>query len=381
MNKYIKNMVKSRVSNYQKSLLRLLYYSIKNPTKINRNLNFFRYSKQNLCTSKINYIPTVFCATISEQCNLRCPTCLYLLANPDSFSSSFISVDKFNLILEKYNKQMKAETIFLSGGEPLLHPQFDELVDICKKYNLSTKTSTNGVLIKNKLSSLMKLDYVNVSLDCYDHESFKKYRGGSKKQFDLIKESLKTLKEYNIYFSISFLLSTENVSEIIKMIEFAENFMPKFIYFHNVNPHGCEQYKAVVCQDKVSLIWLDKVLDRSDYQVDIHISHIFDTKSSFFLEKKCIQPWHYFCFNSKGDISFCCHLACDPSIGNVFSDYNFNSPKMVDFRKNIMSSKIMKSCLYCQRRFMEDPIYAFFDSCKRKWYVPRLCGKEDEIRL
>lgn len=344
-----------------KDLLRLLYHNAKNPAEQARHLNYYRYRRRVLRNPQVNYTPPVFIATITENCNLRCPPCLYVLQNPDKFFKSFIGVEKFRGILEKYNKKRKTEVIFLTGGEPLLHPRFDELVHICRDYNMAVKTSTNGLLVKDNILSLIKLDYINVSVDSYDYDSFYRYRGGTPKQYEMLKESLKILKGSRVNFSMSFLISEANVSEMPRMIEFAEFFRPTHIYFHNINPHGCEQYKPLTSRG-----CLDEVLGRDDYRLDIHISYIFDTKSPSFLRSKCIQPWYYFCFNSVGDISFCCHLEHDSEIGNWLS-YDFNSPRMVDFRNDIISGKIMNSCLYCQRRFTEDGEFAFFDSSQGKW--------------
>lgn len=364
----IKDILKSKLSDNQIALLRLLYHIVKDPKNIQRHLNSFQEDKDVLRTSEINYVPPIFGVTIADSCNLRCPTCLYLLKNPDKFVPSFISPDKFHHILEKYNREKKAEVIFLTGGEPLLHPEIGKLIDISREYNLDIKISTNGILVKNKISSLEKLDYVNVSIDSYDYKSFEKYRGGTPRQFDMIKDGLRALKEKDIYFSMSYLLSSENLFKVNEMIELAESIRPNFVYFHNINPHGCEQYKSLTLQDKNTKIFLETILKRLDYPFDIIVSAIFDTTSPSFLESKCIQPWYYFCFNSVGDISFCCHLAHDPEIGNVFADYDFNSSEMVKFRKAIMAKKIMKSCLYCQRRFIRQD-FCRYDSKKKKWFI------------
>ena len=365
----IKELVCSKLSGDQKAFLRLMYNSFKNPKRMNFNSNFYNYSKQKLRTDKLSYIPPEFIATITDNCNLRCPTCLYLLENPDKFTPSVISVDEFRNVLAKYNQGKKAESIFLTGGEPLMHPQFDELVNICNEYEMSTATSTNGILLGRSMNSVKKLDYVNVSVDSYDFYSFNKHRGGTQQQFDMLKESLEAIKKNNIKFSMSFLLSGDNVSEIFNMIEFAQSIGPDFVYFHNINPHGCEQYKTLTFQDQETLALLTRIFERDDYGLDIKVAHVFDKESEAFRDRKCIQPWYYFCFNSKGNISFCCHLEHSKDNGNVFDGYDFNSKKLVAFRKSIMDGKIMKSCLYCQRRFMEDPEFASFDSLSKKWNI------------
>lgn len=371
MDKYkaIKNIFKRKLSNNQKALLRLFCNIIKNPKNMQGNLNSFREQKELLRKSEISFVPPIFIATVSDNCNLRCPTCLYLLKNSDKFSQSFISTDKFSKILAKYNKKNIAKVIFFTGGEPLLHPEIDKLIDISRKYNADINISTNGILIKDKILCLEKVDYINVSLDSYDYKSFEKYRGGTQREFDMIIKGLKALKERNLNFSISYVLSKENLSEINDMLEFADSIKPKFAYFHNINPHGCEQYKPVIVQDENTKKFLGKIVKRFDYPFDIVVSTIFDTTASSFLETQCIAPWDTFCFNTLGDISFCCHLVHDPKIGNILANYNFNSPEIIKFREAIMAKKITtKSCLYCQRRFLGQD-FCSFDSKNKKWFI------------
>ena len=367
--KRIKSFVKSKLSHQQVNLVRVTKEVLKNPHRLSRELNNFKYHQSKLRTEKIDYLPPMFAATIVDSCNLRCPNCLYILDNPNKFYNSHISSEKFEELLEKYNKDMKAETMFLTGGEPLIHPEFDKLVKISRKYKMSPKVATNGILIMNKPESLLDLDYVNVSMDSYDYETFKKYRGGTKRQFDRILEGLIFLKENNIHFGLSYVISAENVFEMEKMIEFSERYMPSFAYFHNINPHGSDKFKSLTSQDKNSMKHLSKILERNDYKIDIQTTHIFDKESPNFRKAKCIQPWNYFCFNSKGDIGLCCHMEHDKKNGNVFKDYNFNSNEMVNWRKKIMSDKIEDICLYCQRRFLDEQEFAFFDSKNKRWVM------------
>lgn len=358
---------RSKLTNSQRSLLRLSYNVIRNPKKIRGHLNRFQYDRSVLKKPEIDFVPPNFLATITNNCNLRCPSCLYLLEDPGKFTPKYITPDDFRRILEKYNKGNKIRIIYLSGGEPLLHPQIDELIDICKEYNCEIGASTNGILVKSKLSSLLKLTSINVSIDAYNYESYEKYRGGTTKQFDLIIEGLKILKKKRCHFGISYLLSLENIAEVDKMVKLAEEIGPEYVYFHNINPHGCEQYKPLTIRDRNTKMFLEKILRRSDYPFDINVPVMFDQESTSFLTARCVAPWSSFCFDSVGDVSYCCHLSHDAHIGNVFSDYNFNSSRMLQFRKDIIKGKIPKSCLYCQRRFEDG--FGNFDSKIGKWFI------------
>ena len=367
----LKSFLKTKLSHQQINLLRFAKETLKKPSQIKREFNTFQYHKNKLRVTEINHVPPVFCAVIVDSCNLRCPNCLFILENPNKFFNSHLTSEQFEDTLKKYNKDMTAEVMFLSGGEPLIHPEFEKLVKISRKYKMSPKVSTNGVLIMNNPSSLLDLDYINVSMDSYDYETFKKYRGGTKRQFDRILEGLNFLKEKKLNFSLSYVLSAENVFEIEKMIEFSERLKPAFACFHNINPHGSTEFKPLFSHDKKSMKHLTKILERNDYAIDIHTTHIFNEKSPHFKEAKCIQPWYYFCFNSKGAVSVCCHMEHDNKFGNIFNNYDFNSTEMVKWRKKIMSDKIPDICLHCQRRFLDEQEFSFFDSTKKKWIVSK----------
>jgi MoaA/NifB/PqqE/SkfB family radical SAM enzyme len=251
-----------------------------------------------------------------------------------------------------------------------LHPQLDRLVDICKDYGLILKTSTNGILIKKHINLLKKFDYINVSLDAHDYESFKINRGGTPEQFDSIIHGLNLLKENGVYFSMSFLLSTQNMADANAMLAVAEKIGPNFVYFHNINPHGNTSIRPLTIHDKDTVFFLKNLVYKTDYPFDINMGVVFDTESVTFNQGKCIQPWYYFCFNSVGEVAYCCHLAHNKKIGNVFEGYDLNSPKMTSFRKNIIRGKFPKSCLYCQRRFMGKE-YAAFSAKDHEWSILR----------
>ncbi len=358
--------LKKRLPPHHQAFLRLFRNMVMSPANFTRHWNRFLYDS---CVSRketVDFVPPVFIISIADDCNLRCPTCLFLLEGTERFFSNFISPEKFLSVLQKYNSKKLAEIAFLGGGEPLLHPQLKELIKLCREFKLKPRISTNGILIKDKISSLREIDYVNVSIDAYDQDSFRKYRGGTPQQYDLIMEGLRALKEEGIYFSISFLLSQESAAGLKQMLDLAYVYQPNFVYFHNINPHGNDKIKPLMKGSKETRAFLEMLLSKSDYPFDINIPVIFDTSSQTFRKSQCIQPWYYFCFNSQGAVSYCCHLACQQKIGNVFNDYNFNSADIVRFRSSIINHEIPESCLFCQRRFMGQE-FGSFDKKEKRW--------------
>lgn len=98
---------------------------------------------------------------ITNICNLNCEFCI-----KSNRKKRQMSVSEFEMIMEKI--QGYTNYIYLHiKGEPLLHKDFKELLDIAEKYNVRVNLTTNGVLLKEKQDILAKskmLRQINISL-------------------------------------------------------------------------------------------------------------------------------------------------------------------------------------------------------------------------
>jgi len=348
-------MIKSKLSNRQKAFPRVLLNLAKR-VKLGKTLNWLKYDWGVLKTREVNFTPPIMAATITEACNLRCPTCLYMLEDESYLSSGFMKVGDFRY--ELYSKKAwLSDVLFLSGGEPFLHPQLRELIDIGHSFGLKVKTSTNGILLFDRKIDLTKFDDMNISIDSWDYKSFNKYRGGSESDYKKLKRNLNYLcmDKDRVSYSLSFLLSRDNVSHIDDMLRFASYYYPHTVHFHNINPHGSDLQSITKDMDEFN--YIKEVTKRGHYNFDIVISHIFDISSDEFWKAKCVQPWYYHCWNSKGLYSPCCHLP-----------HTYNDEEELNrFREMTMESKMpQESCKYCQRRFLGKN-YAIFSERKNKW--------------
>ena len=348
--------------------LSYLNYRFKSPFELKKDFNMVKYLMQRQ-KKQITYTPPMFVVSISMKCNLRCPTCLYLLQSPDNLDDSgYINVDDFENMIGKYAHIV--ETCGLSGGEALLHPELGKLLEITKKKNLPTSITTNGIAIKNRIDILRSYDLesLSISVDAYNYETFRMYRGGTKKQFDSIVEGLSLLKTYNIDFILSFLLTAQNVSEIGKMIEFAYKVSPKIASFYSINPHGDERYTPLTMGNEECLQIMKGIISKTDYPFNIELPVIFDINSKCFKSAKCSLPWHCCTVGPNGNIAPCCHLMHSEEYGNIFKGYDFNSDKMMGFREIVMGEEPLGACVYCYRRFMGDE-FGTFDAKAQRWIL------------
>ncbi len=95
---------------------------------------------------------------ITNMCNLNCSFC-----PKDNLPKKEMSLEEFETILKKLDDY--TDYVYLHvKGEPLLHSKFDEIINLCNKYNKQVNITTNGTLIKKQINSLKSVRQINVSL-------------------------------------------------------------------------------------------------------------------------------------------------------------------------------------------------------------------------
>lgn len=124
---------------------------------------------------------------ITNKCNLECEFCPKTARQP-----RFMEINEFSYILDDI-KAYTDHIYFHVKGEPLLHPQIDEFLDISYKKGLKVNITTNGTLlskVKDKLIGKPALRQVNISLHSFDgNKSMKDKNGYLDNVFDFIRES------------------------------------------------------------------------------------------------------------------------------------------------------------------------------------------------
>lgn len=101
---------------------------------------------------------------ISNICNLQCRFCPEVQRD-----KKILDTKDFRTFAEQARPLAKQICLHLMG-EPLGHPKFSEIMDICDELDLRIFLTTNGTLIKRhaeKLSKWKSLDQINFSIHSY----------------------------------------------------------------------------------------------------------------------------------------------------------------------------------------------------------------------
>jgi MoaA/NifB/PqqE/SkfB family radical SAM enzyme len=98
---------------------------------------------------------------ITNVCNLKCAFC------PDTKRiKGFMTAENFEEAVKKVCKYTNLIYLHVKG-EPLLHPNLKEILEICDKYGIMVNLTTNATLILDKVNILKKskaLRQINLSI-------------------------------------------------------------------------------------------------------------------------------------------------------------------------------------------------------------------------
>lgn len=183
--------------------------------------------------------------SVTDRCNLRCSYCIPegatdWLAAKDLLTSQEISKLTYLAV------QLGVEEVRLTGGEPLLRPDLEEIVWAVKQaFEQAGKPAkialtTNGVGLAPRLQALTEagLGRVNVSLDTLDPQRFKELTHRDK--LDQVMESLQALRRRAIspIKVNSVILDEQSLAEIPALVRFClqEGFQWRAIEFMPIGP-------------------------------------------------------------------------------------------------------------------------------------------------
>jgi len=133
---------------------------------------------------QLNMTPIRIELELTEACNLNCKFCY------NTQSPSYLNIKKAKSIIRSLSDQGVLE-IVLTGGEPMIHPDFDIISKYAAKHFHSTMLQTNGTQINSK--SLRELEVagfngINISIhgDSDTHENLTGKKGSYQKAINAI---------------------------------------------------------------------------------------------------------------------------------------------------------------------------------------------------
>lgn len=163
--------------------------------------------------------------SLTDACNFCCPYCRPAEITPQS-QTQLLSVDEWMTILEAFHR-IGVKAVRLTGGEPLLYPHIEELLERIKATGWFEDISmtTNGSLLSSRAQRLKKLglNRVNISLDSLESEAFATCVGKAG-QLDSVLEGIRSainanFKSVKINTVLSRHWSDDEVASLLQYVE------------------------------------------------------------------------------------------------------------------------------------------------------------------
>lgn len=162
-------------------------------------------------------IPILVTICVTNRCNLRCRYCYeeYYARNHEEFTTE----ELLDLIDEL--AEMGTKYISVNGGEALLRDDIESVIDKIKEKKMLCHLSTNGLLVKKKISALKKVNSLAVSIDGNKKANDLNRGEGT---YDKIVEAMECLKENNIKFHTHTVLTKNNKDAADEMMAVARRY-------------------------------------------------------------------------------------------------------------------------------------------------------------
>jgi MoaA/NifB/PqqE/SkfB family radical SAM enzyme len=245
---------------------------------------------------------TVVTATITTKCNFRCKHCLRSLKGKD------LNVKIFEKFVQG-TKELGANHVAITGGEPIMHKDFREILQIVKDNNIQYSIVTNGAAIKQYIElhkEISGLTNISLSLESYDKKTNDAIR--EKNSFDYIVKAAKVCKENQIPFSISTTIGKLNFFDLEKTILFAREIGAHCIVLSTILPYNEDTKIALSTIEREALYFKIQHLIKKYKEFPIYPGTPIG--STGINQNLCaVMDLNYITLDCDGYINFCCNLA------------------------------------------------------------------------
>ena len=180
--------------------------------------------------------PTTLLAELTHRCPLRCPYC----SNPLAMvrAEGELSTEDWKRVFSQA-RALGVLQLGLSGGEPLVRKDLEELAAHARGLGLYGTLVTSGVGLSQRRAEGLKdagLEHIQVSLQDSDLESAERIAGGS---FSKQKQAaIAIVKQLGFAFSINVVLHRANLDRLGEIIELAGSLGADRLELANTQYYG-----------------------------------------------------------------------------------------------------------------------------------------------
>ena len=277
---------------------------------------------------------------LTVKCNEHCLHCGSMCG--DVSEEATLTTDEWKRVIDEVKRDFgtKYPRLCITGGEPLLHRDFFEIMNYAHAAGFSWGMTTNGTLITPEIAHRLEeagMSTVSVSVDGLKetHEWFRQSPGSYEKTMAGIKNLLNE-RAFN-HVQVTTVVHKRNITELDKLYEIMKGLGIRSWRVINIEPIGRARSNP------------DLMLEKKDYKyvLDFIKQHRFEDKMevvygcSHYLPldyEREVRPWYFLCnagvyvasIMYNGNIGACLDIERRPELdyrycaGDSFHTWNFD---------------------------------------------------------
>lgn len=300
-------------------------------------------------------IPKMAGWEITDWCNLTCPHCYSAAYRRNRDETSLVECK--NLIDEM--AALGVEMIGLTGGEPLLRDDLEDIISYAVSKRIRTGLTTNGVLLDDSRARRLKeagIETIQISLDGSTAERNYRFRRATDEEFEKVTEALRICRRLDIKLYLAMMIGKENLDDAPRMIELAKAHCLDALRLCGFTPLGRgknpEVQKRLLLGDALP----DLLALTRDAQADSNFTVMFDpgfgpTRPDYSFHD-CVAGLETFYLKCNGDLYPCTGLLHKRfKVGNIREralTELWHDPAMSEIAKT-SHEKIGGACRRCDK--------------------------------
>ncbi len=295
---------------------------------------------------------------LTKNCNLNCIHCGSNC--PNNYSDTFLKLSDIKPVLDDLKEKSPSTAIFITGGEPLLNPEWENICKYVFSLGFNCGMTTNGTLVDDE--TVIKLHEcgvktISVSLDGLKntHENFRQTDGC----FDKAVHALSMLKRSGLFYDVqaTTVVGKHNFKELNQIYNLCLEMKLDSWKITEIEPIGLAKnisHLELSTDEKLQLYEFILNKKTSIMEISYVCSHFLPLKYD-----KSVRRTHYICgagtyiasITADGDITACLDIDDIENVrqGNIFTDnfWDVWENKFQLFRKNkALTSDFCVGCQY-----------------------------------
>ena len=290
---------------------------------------------------------------LSERCNSRCVSCDYW-----RHGTADLNLAAVRMLLPDLAR-LRTEVVLLSGGEPLLNPEWGQIAETLRQAGLRLWLLTSGLSLAKHASRAARLfDMITVSLDGTNRETYNAIRGLD--AFDKVCQGVRAAVSAGAEVTVRVTLQRSNYRQLPAFVELAHRLGVRQLSFLAVdvaNPHAfgrTDSFAADLALQADDIPVFEQLLCRleRDSAQDFHSAFIAESPqklrrilqyftavkgNSPYPAVRCNAPEFSAVIDAKGHVSPCFFIPGPPHVGDTVADLTgaLQTPAMQALRAQI----------------------------------------------